>query len=1404
MTRARLCNTRLSALAMACAALAGAPPAPALAQMDEDAPVYIASAPFAEEALETVGDLLARGGTDEGVRLLQRVLDEHADRLIASDEPGLFVSVRQRVHERLASDPDLLEAYRQRQTPRARALLGDGDWALVARAYWMTAPGFEASLREAQTLIESGSFGAGVRVLGRLLDHPDAGANAADAAGLAGTGASYADTRGAWAIADRWAGVAGLPLPDRVAAERPQRTAEPVARALEWSAPPAEPAALDGVVARALHAGELTELDPGEPPEPATGPSAARRVEMPWALPTLAGPDLFTNDGLTLTCFDRFTMRVKWRVRDQSGRSEPGDTRQARTRLGRIVEDTTTVTVRGDLVYASMGLSRGGVDDSVGRVVCVDRATGRTVWSAPLGAMGDDLQGAEPRGPLILAGDTLVVGARKNLRSRRVVSLALVGLDARTGQVRWSRALGSAGSLPFQQLTQLAEGGVLRDGVVYWTDKIGIVGAVEAATGRVLWVRQTRAPGMYTRGVRTAYTTSSPVVTDDALLVLTPDQTAILQLDPPTGAVLATRGVEPVTDAQYLVGLADRVALVGATRVGFFDPERFDAPLVVTPQTDAGAPRGRAVAAGTRLAVPVATGLALIDPDTGRAEAIELDATGNVVLADGQIVVVDETQARSFLSWEIASTMLDERVAEGDLDAALALAELAQRAGHEERMVDAIDAAVRLAGLAADAPAARARVFDAVRPLADAQAGRPGVGLATRGALLPRLGAVARTHEQRVAHAMAVGAWRSATGDVPGAAGVYQEILLDQPLARAIWRGGGLSVRAELEATRRLNDLADRHGERATGAGDAMARAELDALGHAASAMDLAALARRYPVSTVAPAAWARAAAVWLGEQRWAGAERAARTGLRAAVQNAGRSRPVPDEVAGELVGVLVSALAAQGRQDEADEALADAGGRFDALVPTVQGRAIALADADRPRRHPALGERVSRTEHLVLVTGVPVPASVPGPPGLALMHAPQIGELAAHRAADLASGSEAHAAPLWRDADVGSMPPLLVHADQKALVLVWPDELGTMRGARAEAREPDTGRVLWTAAIRPVIDRVDPGPDPAARVNGQIAPPLEGGVSNAHLLATADARTLVVSDRLGRAVGVDLADGRTLWSRRLAPTRLYGLDSGGGVLGVCGVSAVNPGPRDADAFDTALRGVGEAVDMRTGETIQLLDELGAETRWVRVAPDGQVLVAAASRIVSMDTLAGRIDWANADEQLASSQDAWIVGEHLVVLGQDRMLWPVSRREGVRRRTALNTDGRAAERGSVAVERRPFGLVVAGSRGVTTHAPDGELLAADALGAVRAFAMASLGERRAAVVDRAYTDDDGRTTLDVVIVDAETGKIDDRVTVTLPPGIRRSPGQVALADGVVVIGFNEVSVALAVPLTDTN
>ncbi|MEM9373366.1 MAG: PQQ-binding-like beta-propeller repeat protein, partial [Planctomycetota bacterium] len=1221
---------------MACSLFAAVGASASGQPTDARSPVFIANAPLAEEALGTIGALMSRGGEDEAVRLIQRVLEEQGDGLIASEQPGIYVPVRRRVHEVLLGDPGLLAAYRDRQTPRARALLDEGRWREVESVYWLTRPGAEAALRLAQTLLESARFSTGLGVLELLEVHPDLDAIATDAASLAATGAGFADTDDAWALAARWSASAGVTPPLRRPAERPALAELRSESSLVWrafSGTPDHGEAMEGVVSGALHGAMLSEL-PVAPQrvEPPAQRASNGRPALPWAIPTIAGGHVLTADGYTVSCFDRFTLRPRWRVRGAGGDSEPG-TRELRSRIGRTVEDSSSVTVDGPDAFATLGLAKSDAGRAASRVLRIDIESGRVAWSVVLGELDEALRGAEPRGPVVVDGDVVIVGARKNQRTRRLVGLTLVGLDRETGALRWMQAVGSAGSLPFQQPTHTAEGGVLYDGTVYWSDKIGLTAAVETGTGRAVWVRESIAPELYTRGARVPFATSLPVLTERGLFVLAPDQSVVSLIDPKDGRLIRQRVAEPFSDASYLVRVGRQIASVGSTRVAFYDIDGFadedhGGGLTLSEVLEETGIRGRAVGLGDRLVLPVAEGLALLDPTVINAEGVVpalrlvLDQTGNPAVSDGQVVIAGESDVWSFLSWVTASRMLASRIDAGDFEAALSLAELAVRSGNQSHVLSAIDEAIRLAGTdRADA----ARVFEVAMGLIDGEA-RASVGLGLRGGLLERIGGVARTPEQRVAYEMGVGEWLSASGDIDGAARVYQDVLLEPDLAKTIWAGGGLRVRAELEASRRLQDLAERFGIGATRFAEDLAGLRWSGLGPAAGPEAWAGLAQRFPITRTSVRAWERAASGWLDAERWSAAERAARSGLRSfeLARRRGEDGAIDPALADLLAGALVISLQSQARGEDAPALIEAYSNRLGRKLAPTSGFGPLSVDSRRTSRRALLGGGITPEAAPGLLPGTPIASLVGGDPALVLMHAPQLGRVTLYR-----SDPERGLVPVWEINDTGSVVPLVVYEDERSIVLVWPAELAIGRGALAQAIEVGTGDVLWETDLSMSIGSVRPVfGDPGAREGGVIASPIDGSVPSDQLLAACDGRTLFVTDRRGRAVGVDAASGRRLWAGALSMTRVFSLDMGGGVVGLAGAR-----PRDAALPDqrgarpavvineerfVGLRGIAEAVDPRTGETIQMLDSLDPNARWVRVASDGQVIVGAGSGIVAM------------------------------------------------------------------------------------------------------------------------------------------------------------------------------------------
>src|SRR5690606_16814183 len=189
-------------------------------------------------------------------------------------------------------------------------------------------------------------------------------------------------------------------------------------------------------------------------------------------------------------------------------------------------------------------------------------------------------------------------------------------------------------------------------------------------------------PDLYARFARPSFANNTPIITEQGLFVLSTDGTKLLQLDATTGVTLASRAAEPVGESLYLLDTNDFVACVSPFQISFYPKNHFETGVVTRSATLGGSTgiTGRVIQIGNELLAPITAGVVAIDPTIPmRTRTIELDATGNILALDGQILVVDHLQVTSFLSWETASALLYQRIPQ-DPGAAITLAELAYRA----------------------------------------------------------------------------------------------------------------------------------------------------------------------------------------------------------------------------------------------------------------------------------------------------------------------------------------------------------------------------------------------------------------------------------------------------------------------------------------------------------------------------------------------------------------------------------------------------------------------------------------------------------------------------------------------------------------------------------------------------
>lgn len=1344
-------------------------------------PVYVDDSPVARETLQRINDFEAAGNEGEAVRELQRLLDDQPDRLVPEQgQPNLFVSVRTRVHRKLLSSPKLLERYRAAENARARREVDQGTPERVERSRFLTRPGFEAALRVAQVQLEAAEFEAARNTIQPLLQHPDLGAPECaplvrDAADLMGVVASYADHPQVWDAADSWAKLAGRAPVDRHPVERPP--ALRLARSDFVSPSPSLDHA--DVPARPLWTSRIDPPDVlrEQAPPPQAGEDNLANL---YVLPSVWGDCVYVNDGTYITARDRFTLQPRWTLRPLGDPDDPVVRRAAGGRLNYRTDDTCSVSIRGRTLIATTGLVQNGTRTDGGKTYALDTATGGVLWSFFVSDLDPSLDGAAVRGPALIDGSTIVLVARKSSQQRRMVALYLVGVSLESGTLRWVRPIGSAGAAFRGIEAHLEHAATLHRGTVYCADRLGVMAAVEAATGRPLWVR--RAPvvaqGAMVYGVMPEparpWQWDSPIVRDGSMLTISPDRQTVLQLDPATGMLLGQRSVQELGSPAYLLDCGSRLAAVCGDSLNFVP---FDSPIsgpVTTSRTFASPGiRGRVMVSGNRLLVPRTDGVAVINPESPRQDeaVVRIERTGNILPLSNQLIVVDSVNLHSFVTWSVAQKILDERMVASpqDPDPAITFAELAYRSRHPELIVAAIDKAIQAIDRNASSDrgrTGRSRLFEVIREMVETsqaawaepgapRASTPAVRRRDAGAapadlvdmptldpgqlapLVDRWGRIAESPEERAAQLMALGRLREVQNQPALAAEAYQRILADAVLAAANWKRGKVSVRSEIEAARRTRQLVLEHGSRIYAAFEAQASHELSALGPGASAEDLERLARKYPAATVGASMWMRCAEQHEGAGRTHATIAALREGLSAAESARAAGVQMDPAVVGELGGRLVnrlltidqvfaaSRLVTRLRASFPDVALADHGAAVDAqsLATGLAQRLAALRRLPRigstlkAETQPLAGwvivqpmskEQAGRAcEHLVLIA--------PGEARIALWG---VGA----GAAGAAPGPEASSLhELWSRPYSGA-PPRLYRTEPESVWLIW-DRPG--QGNVIERISALDGQTLWTT--EPFRSLFPEDEDLVRRIESArnlAETPMDGAVKLTDTLITLDEQSLAIVERTGRVACFDPATGKLLWRGQSPVQLVHDADVGGGVLVLGGKAAAPAGP--------GVLGGGEQLDVvtvldcRTGRLVHKLEQAGGKVRYVRIAT-GRVPTDAAraslitgtdSEILCIDVESGKTNWTIPGGPAFESREAWIFGDRLFILDENRSLWLASIATGKLGDRQLETFEHLVGTGSIQAVALGTDLkhtAFSTDRGVCLFDESGRLIGVDAL-----------------------------------------------------------------------------------------
>jgi outer membrane protein assembly factor BamB len=1422
-------------------------------------PVYVDDSPVARETLQRIDEFEAAGNDGEAVRELQRLLDDQPDRLVAErGQPNLFISVRARVHAKLLASPRLLERYRASETARAQRELEAGQIDRVERSRFLTRPGFEAALRMAQMRLEAAEFEAARMTLEPLATHPDRAAPDQpfrEAALAMGRVAAYLDDPRVWALAEQWAAQAGTAAPARKRVEPPASLRLPRSDfvspgpALEYADVPPRP----------LWSSPIDLSAPAR--EPVVEPVDESTYGL-FVLPTVYGDCVYINDGTTITSRDRFTLQPRWTVR---AAEEPGR-RANPNRFTQRSEDTCTVTVRGRTLVTTTGLVQNGMRADGGRTYAIDTATGAVLWSFVVSDLDPSLDGAAVRGPALIEGSTIVLMARKGGPQRRMVGVYLVGVSLEDGSLRWVRSVASAGSIFRGVETRMEHAATLDRGVVYCSDRLGVVAAVEAATGRPVWIRRAPvlAPGNMAYGMMPEparpWQWDSPLVRDDAVFTVAPDRQSLLVIDRLTGAIRGQRPAEELGSPMYLLPVGERLAAVGGNSVNFVS---FDNPIegeIGTTRTFAQPGiRGRVMVAGSRLLVPRADGLAVIDPARPRRDeaVVRLERLGNVLPLANQLIVADAGSVHSFVTWAVAQRILEDRMnaSPQDPDPAITFAELAYRSRHPAQILPALDRAITSidAAPASDkSRSARARMFDVIREMVEASQNawaaaapapartpgprggpaprpeeRPAVDspvleAALLAPIVDRWGRIAETPEERSMHLLALGKLNEVQSRPALAAEAYQRVLGDPVLAGAPWRRGGVSVRAETEAARRTRQLVLDHGPTVYAAFEAQAAHEFGALGPGATAEDAERLARKFPAAAVAATIWVRSAELHENEGRPLAAVAALREGLFAAEASRSAGVNVGPAVIGELGGRLARRLQSMDQVFAAAQLVA----RFQQQFPgvsltdrgeTVDTRSLAAVLAERLaglRRLP----RVGSTIH-------PVSQALPGWVIMQPRSKEQAGRACEHvvlvhpgesRVALWGSSGGAPSAgkdpsplqEIWSRAYTGS-PPVLYRTDPDSVWFIWdrPNQ-----GVCVERVEAVSGQTRWiTDPFRTLFGKDD---ELAARVQltrNLMETPLDGAVKLTDVAVTMDEQVLALVERSGRVACIDPATGKLLWAGSTPVQQVHDADVGGGSLVVGGQSDQPAGPGVLGGGTINLVAV---LDARSGRLMHKLEQAAGRVRYIRCAgragPAGVSRAAAVvgldTEVVCLDVETGRNAWTIAGPPAFESREAWVFGDRLFLLDENRSLWLASIATGKLVERQLETWEHLVGTGSI--QGFAFGkdfrfTAFATDRGVCLFDDTGQLVGIDAIrrddtDETTLLAPVPAAGGFVAVETSAIDPMASKPTFNVHFLDAKSAKLVNTQRIALP----FQPRRMSLLDGRLLLTAGSNTVVYAIPEAD--
>lgn len=421
-----------------------------------------------------------------------------------------------------------------------------------------------------------------------------------------------------------------------------------------------------------------------------------------------------------------------------------------------------TVTLTENKVLAVMGQSDrvatmyGVASQTEGKLVCLDRTTGKERWTASGKNLPDDagtLRNAEFAGaPLVVDNNVYVVG--RSAKGVEFEDCYVFCFDLETGKYKWNCYIASANAAgnAMMRMQFGIEGGdsdtmaqlAYSSGRLYVLTNLGALAAVDAYGGRIVWLSiypRDQGSAMDMNGGAAPTTNSdkpwmcSPVFIDNGKIFVLPTDGKFLEIYDAGSGVEVKRmdpkhltpsplPNQPADAANALIAVnGSRLLVSGPKSAMYIDWEKYDIksfdkkrdPSIVWPRNFASNIRGRAFVANDRAFFPTVERIYVIALKGGKVQEVYPDfakypkgwdnkdgseGPGNIVVSDDDVIVAANRRIDVYTNLDAARYKVEAEIAADPNSPALRLkyADRMFAAGEFPTAMQKLDEAIDLIG----------------------------------------------------------------------------------------------------------------------------------------------------------------------------------------------------------------------------------------------------------------------------------------------------------------------------------------------------------------------------------------------------------------------------------------------------------------------------------------------------------------------------------------------------------------------------------------------------------------------------------------------------------------------------------------------------------------------------------